>query len=466
MMKNIWVKVRNLQRRLQRRYRQLRQFFTYDLWEADPRSFPVTWRWGAALCRMGAIMVLKLRRDQCFLHASALSYLTLVAVVPALAIVSAVAEGFGVQKRLMETVREQLTTLPENVEAVLKPLLMTVQEVNYAVMGLLGTLLMFWTVIKVLGRIETTFNTVWGAPRNRTLVRKFTDYVSVIVIVPFLILGATSVNTLVSSEGLISIIETYLGPVTRLYEFGMGLTGIVSLCLAFSCLNLFMPNTRVPVRAALAGGLVAGLLWYGAQHLYFVSQIAVSRYNVIYGTFAALPFFLIWVYASWLIMLIGAEAGYALQYRRMQVHELASPYADSFATREALSLVVVYEVCRAFYQGDRYWELSTFAREHDVSDVLLSEVVTYLEDAGLITAVDPVSRTYVPGRALEKITPQEVVSAIRGAPSDKVKHQVESLAPALNDFCQKHWNTYSRAMRAASMRQLLAGDRADHYDEA
>ncbi len=289
-------------------------FFKVEIWRT-PRSARSPGR--AFFTRQLRIMILSIRKfgaDRCPLRASALTVYSLLSIVPVLAMAFAVAKGFGVE-RLLE---KQLMTQLSGQEAVLEKIMSFVhallENTRGGTIAGIGIVVLCWSVIKVMGHIERSFNDIWGVKRSRSLVRKFTDYLSIALVSPILFLLSSSTTVFISTQitsitgkvGFLGLVSPVILFIVKLLPYGL-------LWIVFVLLYLLMPNTRVNFSSALVAGIAAGTIYQISQWAYISFQVGIARYNAIYGSFAALPLFLIWVQLGWFIVLLGAEISYAHQ---------------------------------------------------------------------------------------------------------------------------------------------------------
>jgi membrane protein len=466
------------------RFESLRRFFLSELWDLDLSALPRVRKFAFSLVRVVVIVVRGFVNDNCALQSSALTFTTLMSMVPVLALAFSMAKGLGAQDRLMgliglepEPLTEargsqappgtdefglriveggSLSTLPPQAQEMIVRMFESVERTNFSVLGSIGSLLLLWTVVRTMSKVERTFNLIWGVRQARPVARKVADFISVLVIVPILLLASTSVNAVLASSRIVELAEVRLGPLFWVYQRALGLTGLVSLCVAFSLLYIFMPNTRVKLLPALAAGIIGGCLWFAAQKTYFVSQGFVTRQSAIYGTFAAVPFFLLWVYVSWTVVLFGAEVAFAIQNCATYVFE--SEAADvEYETRERLGFVVVHEVCRCFADpGDEPWHAGPFAKQHGVPVRLMADVLFTLTSRRILIAVNEREGTYVPGRDPGRISLFDVWKAFRGDPDPRIADLLSATdTPALRQAIETHRTVTRQALDTVTLRDLI-----------
>jgi len=386
-----------------------RNFLEHELWEMDAADKP--W-WQKFLVNQGQILALVVRgfiADGCMLRASALTFTTLLSLVPLLALVFSVLKGFGVQNELEPLLLEQLAV---GGGAAVTKIVEYINNTNVARLGTYGLVFLIATVLTLLSNIEKSFNSVWGVEETRPMLRRFTDYFSVVTIGPLLVVVAISMtSTLKSQQLVITLIKyEYLGEVLL---FMFEILPFMVMWLVFAGLYLFMPNVKVSPRAALIGGVFGGTLWQLSQWGYLNFQVGVARYNAIYGTMAALPILMIWIYLSWMIVLLGLEMTYATQNLRTIRQDLRGQRVN-FASIEFIALTVLLFVSRRFYAGKPALGQEDLASHLDVPPRLLRTILEELTRLGFVveTTQEIDGSGYQPARALEKIRLHDVIRGL------------------------------------------------------
>lgn len=269
-----------------------------------------------------------------------------------------------------------------------------------------GIVLFFTTILGLLRNIEGSFNHIWGVSRTRPWYRMVSDYMMIIILLPFVAAALLGVTAALSSGTL----DSQLGRLS----FAVRGVQYAIVWFIFSALYYVVPNTRVKVRYAILGGVVAGTLWMLLSVAYVKFQIGITNYSPTFSTFALFPVLLMWIYLSWVILLFGTELAFAYQNEETFAMERHAAGA-SYAYREALGLRVVAEVARRFEAGLPGLAPETAVRELNVPTRLVNDTLDTLEKAGLVTACATQPVTYQPARSLEKMTIGDVISALREA---------------------------------------------------
>ncbi|MRR35284.1 YihY/virulence factor BrkB family protein, partial [bacterium] len=356
-------------------------FFTHTLWDMEPDSYgPVKGRLVRYL-QIGALVVKDFLDDQCLIRASALAFSTLLSIVPFFALAFAVLKGFGVQNTLEPFILEQVAA---GSHEIVDNIVTYINNTKVGSLGAIGLVALIITVVSLLGTIEEAFNVIWGVRETRSLYRKFSDYLGVLVSGPILLLAAVSTTTTIESQAFVQWLmgSTYLGDVLVIL---FHLVPFFSIWLALVFLYMFIPNTRVRFRSAMVGGVIAGTLWQSAQWGYITFQVGVAKYNAIYGTLSVLPIFMVWLYVGWLIVLLGGEVVYAHQHLRTFRREVLTPSLSSVA-RERLALALVCEISLAFHNDRQAWSISGLAEHLDVPERSVRELLECLTDEGVLAA--------------------------------------------------------------------------------
>ena len=350
-------------------------------------------------------------RDHLLLRASALSYFSVLSLIPLLAVMISIVGAIGIGGSFADLIVGQLTA--GNPEARAR-ILDRVQSVNFAGLGTLGAAALFVTTVFGISNVEGALNAIWGVRQQRSFARRFSDYLAVLVVAPLLLATALSLTTTLESQWLVQKLIEYR-MFALLYDLGLQQAPTVVLVIAFAFLYWFLPNTTVRPLAAILGGVVAGVLVVVVQRLYLSMIVSSARYDAIFGGFAALPLLFIWIYLFWATALFGAEVAFAYdnlpRYRREVRGRTASP-----AEREAIGLRIALEVARAFRDEAPAWTADALSEALDVPVRSVRDVLADLERVGVVAArsVGEKEGGYQLGRPAERISVTSVVRALRG----------------------------------------------------
>jgi membrane protein len=353
--------------------------------------------------------------DACVFRASALTYITVLSLVPLLAFSFALAKGLGFYRDLVErTIRPFLehTFGSTEVHQAIDRVLEFVDRTDVKALGSAGLLFLLYTVYKLLSSIEQSFNHIWGAQRARSPVRKLTDYLAIVVVTPLLLFAATGITTGAQS----TLAPPQAGgapPQGTLLEIGFALAPLLSLWVAFTFVYMVMPNARTRWSSAMIGALVGGTLWQLTLLVQIQFQLGIARYNAIYSGFAALPLFLIWLQSSWVAVLLGAEVCFAHQSAASYYPD--SPAGGSLRERERIALRALARIAARSLHGQPAASTAELASLLGVSLRPLELVLAELVEGGVLAVTRSKSGdTYLLARDIDRIQVKTVLDLFRG----------------------------------------------------
>jgi membrane protein len=380
-----------------------------DIWKRDLAGLSTVRRSPVILLRILLLVRRGLTQHRVTLHAMALTYITVFSLVPTLAVGFAMFAAFGgldhAQAVLLPKILDYLAVGTRNViEGQVKEFL---GNIHGGAIGGIGSLFLVLSVVSLLTGMEHAFNTIWGVHRQRSLFQRITIYWTLATVTPALLVVGI---TLPSSLSRVTLLQWALERTGTALLFS-AILPLVLVWLGFALLYAFMPNTRVRPSAALIGGVAGGSLWSAAVYGYAVYAARAVQYSAIYGTLGVIPIFLLWIYLTWVIALLGAEVAFATQHY--------ATYADeqrvrdfSQATRQLVALRIVCEAARNFLQGNDPVTTADLSRRLPAPHGLVTQLVDELVEAGLLRKTDGVERL-VPGRDPNRTHPADVLRALR-----------------------------------------------------
>ncbi len=278
--------------------------------------------------------------------ASNLTYSTMLAIVPIMAVVFAIARGFGYSIYIEKWFTTSLQSQPEVAETLISFVNSYLKHTQKGMFLGIGLIFMLWTVLMLISNIERAFNDIWQVKHQRSIFRTFTDYIALLFLIPIVIVISSGLSILIAALDHQLHDVFVIGP---MMSFLIESSPYVLLSIAFTLLYVFMPNTKVRLTSAIVPGIFAGVCMQLFQQIYINSQIWISNYNAIYGSFAILPFLLLWMQTSWIICLIGAEISYCRQNADDFFH--IRQQEPSFNSRIAVSWRIMQMVERRFKKG-------------------------------------------------------------------------------------------------------------------
>lgn len=383
--------------------KQVRKFIEVDLWRIRLKSLPRRKRYIFGFLRIWVIAIKEFIVDKCAEKASALTYLSMLSLVPVLAMIFGIAKVFGIRELMEDELDRYFSGQTEILNQVQPFVDKMLDTPSGGIAAVASAVFLIYTVIRLLMNIEAAFNDMWDIKKNRRWERKISDYVAVILLGPVLLIIASSATIFVK--------DTILNFVTELEVLGQLKSGIVFLLkllpytilwLLLFGLYLIFPNTRVKFWPALFAGIVAGTLYQLNQQAFISAQFAFARYNAIYGSIAFLPLFLIWLQISWLIVLFGAEVCYGAQYIN-QWEMNSEKLKISLSHRKKLVLLLLYRVVKKFEKGDSPITLNELGEMVNIPRRYLTDICYDLERSGLIIRVESEDIAYQPSFDIHKM---------------------------------------------------------------
>jgi len=424
------------------------------IWEIELHSLSLLKRLGIKFVRIVFLVFKGFQDNECPLHAASLTYSSLMAIVPILALGLALLRGLGAGDWAEQHIIQSIAAMPNQFRDFVVNLFTYVKNTNFATLGGIGLLLLLWIVVDVLSCVEMSFNRVWGVTLPRRLMRKFSDYLSIIMVVPILMVAATTINATLSHPALIQLLQERFGYVHLLYSRLLSFLPLLATWTAFFFLYKLMPNTRVLTMPAVVSGIIGGSLWVGWQWFYIALQIGINRYNAIYGTLASVPIFLFWLYISWWIILLGAEIGFALQnhstYRMEQ-----KAHGASTQSRIMLALSIMSHAAQSMMINVPQFEINTYAHAHRVPVRLIHEVVNALVKANLLADVADGGDRYVLLKVPDSIRVKDIIEVMVRNGVTPHSLGLDTLNPAIRHVLGKMDAGSAEALKDFSIADLL-----------
>lgn len=423
------------------------KFYKKSLWEDIPaarRNLLSRFLLGAA--RRIILTVRAFFRERMQYRASALTYITLLSAVPLLSVVVAIAKGFGLNSLIEQEIKDAFASQPEVVETLIGFVNSYLSHTQGGVFLGFGLLLLLWTLISLTGSIETTFNQIWQVKRERSTFRKITDYTAVFFLLPVLLVITAGLSIFVTSfiEKLPDVLLLRPTLLTTLK-----LVPYIIMCLMFTAIYAFMPNTKVRLKSAFVAAVPSGIAIQALQLFYIHSQMWLSSYNAIYGSFAALPLFMLWCQISWYICLFGATLSYVDQ-------NIGNFYYGRNYTRisrrfhDFLCLSLTASVCRRFSEGlSPAYSAEELAKEKRMPIRLVTDILYELCKVGILLEVTNDEKgdqpVFIPARDTRLITIGKLLNILDNAGNELARKDIEQFS--------RKWKTFE-----ASCQQMLSAE--------
>lgn len=440
---------------MKKAWNRVRDFFIKDLWLIDISPFGKIKALSIHVLRLLSILTNDFLNGRLPLWAMSLVYTTLLSLVPLLAVSFSVLKAFGVRNVIEPFLLNILAPLgPHGIE-LSNRIVAFVDKMNVSVLGFLGLALLLFTVISVIQKIEAAFNAIWRVSNARGFLRRFSDYLSVLVVGPVLVFAALGITASVMSSGLMQRLIS-IESIGGIISVAGKLVSYLVICAAFIFIYLVVPNTKVKLSSAAVGGIVGGVLWQTVGFVFGSIIASSSQYAAIYSGFAIVILFMIWLYVSWLILLIGAEISYYYQFP-----ESLSIRKDICATDARLlewtAISIMFLVAENFYRAKAPWTTNALVARLGLTLKPVEDMVTVLERNRLITETAEDPPGYLPARDLETITLNEIVNAVRGRGLDEAEFWSQRIHPLrpVNEIIEKMDQAVVNALGEITLRDIV-----------
>jgi membrane protein len=390
-------------------------FIKEDIWAMPENNLPMLQRSGISALKIFLLSVQGFRRDLCQLRASSLTLFTLLSIVPVIAMLFGIAKGFGFEKKLEQQLLEKASDQDTMMLQLIEFSENMLSNTQGGVVAGIGIVVLFWTVIKVIGNIEESFNHIWKIKKNRVWARKLTDYLSLMMFAPVLLIMSSSLTVFVQTQ------IAWMAEEIRLPAFGtkivlsiMGYSPLVIMSLLFTFIFVFMPNKKINLKAGFIAGVVTGIMYQLVQWAYLALQIWASSFNAIYGSFAALPLFLIWLQLGWIVVLFGCEISFFIQnYDSYRHNEKFSNL--SFSLRKNIALQVCHNIVMRFSNGEVASNAGQIAKALVLPVSVVQKSLEALKNSNLIVELNVLENedmNYQPSRDINSLTISAVINAL------------------------------------------------------
>ena len=452
-------------------------FITVDIWRIKLKDLPKLTSVPLKILRVVLLSLREFHKDKCQLRASALTYYSLLSIVPIIAMAFGVAKGFGFEKRLRTQMLDafdakiivvkteepkivSFTNIVKNISVsgystnfssgyiivtnlekkvvsknfsnddfneddqaaqflvLEKTLEFSNKALNQTSGGLIigiGVALLFWSVVKGLGQVEASFNAIWGVKKGRHIGRKIIDYLAVLLLCPVLFILAGSIPVLIKSQFEIIVTKiSLLGTLAPLVYNLLMLSPYVVTWLLFSFLFIFMPNTKIKLFPGIIAGIITGTLFQIVLMAYMNFQFGITKFSAIYGSFAALPLFLVWLQTTWIVVLFGSEIAFA--YQNVDTFEFEPDCLKAtLSFKKLVCLCIVHLVAQRFVNAKKPLTATDLSHELGIPIRLIRELLFQLVEATVLDEVktdDPITFAYQPARDVHQLTTAFVIKAI------------------------------------------------------
>ncbi|MGC8823474.1 MAG: YihY/virulence factor BrkB family protein [Bacteroidales bacterium] len=347
---------------------------------------------------------------QTTIKASGLTYFTLLSMVPLVALIFAIAKNFGMELIIQQEIIRHLSGQEAVMNWVIKLANSLIHKAKSGILAGAGIIVLFWAVLRLFVNMENAFNDIWQVRRGRSIARKFADYTAIIILSPIILILSMSFTIYLSTKIELWIQIKYIKPIVGIL---IGLIPYALLWLLFTVLYKAMPNTRVRALPALIAGIITGSLFQLIQWLYVQFQVGVSNFNALYGSFAALPLFMIWVQTSWLIVLVGAHFCYTLQnFEKLEFEKDTDKISNRY--RHVIALLIVHYIVKKYMQEETPPAVEEISEQNQLPARIVRQLLNQLEEARIVapTPISDEAMGYFPLVDIHRLTIMDVITRL------------------------------------------------------
>jgi membrane protein len=381
-------------------FTRLQHFLKHQVWQMDLKPLSKVKRNGLIVLRIVIVTFEDWTNGSLNSRASALTYFSLFSIVPVFALLFGIAKGFGLDQLLIKWMTYNLLWAGDALPVILNFTNSLLEHTKGGLIAVVGLIFLFYAVINMLGRIEDAMNDIHHIEKKRSILRKFTDYSAITALAPLFLLVSSAAqiwfyHTLRDMSDPLSF-NGYWRPLFRFIPYVMS-------WILFACLYIMMPNEKVKIKPALFAAFVAGTLFQFWQYIYVNFQIGVAQYNAIYGSFAALPLLLLFLYYSWVIFLVGGKIAYSIEHiHRIQIERSSGTL--SMLQQKIIYTLLVHAVVKRFEHAKEPPTVQTLAASYKLPEHVVKRMLQALVNASVLREVNDAQVGYQPAFDIHKMT--------------------------------------------------------------
>ena len=434
-------------------FASLRESLEQLIWRTPTESLQRAQLWLVRSMRLATVLVRDLAHGQINLRAMGLVYTTLLSIVPLLAISFSVLKAFGVYNQIEPIMLGFLEPLGEKGVEITSRVMGFINNINVGVLGSVGLALLLYTAVSLVHKVEEAFNFIWHVSRGRGIGERFSRYVSALLVGPLLVFSAIGITAAATSLGVVRE-AMQIQAIGWIFSQAARMVPYVLVIGAFTFLYAFMPNTRVRLGPALAGGLVGGIVWQTASWAFAQFAASSTKYAAIYSSFAILILLMLWLYLSWLILLFGSSVAFYVQHPEYLVRK-GGEFRLSNRMREHLALVIMSLIGRRHIDGYSPWTTDALARSLRMSARAIDEVLVALQSRNIVTTTGDEPPGWLPVRDLDEVSATELLDAVRTAGEDQYLNTAALPDPeAVAHVLRRYDEATEAALRGVSVKDL------------
>ena len=392
--------------------KKVHDFLRRDLWHLDTEHLNRFRTWLVYLLKLIYATIKGFTENELTLRAMSLVYTTLLSIVPLLAFSVSILKAFGVVENQLEPfLNNFLEPLGEKGTDITSQILEFINKINFGVLGVVGLLLLIYTSVSLIMKIEDSLNHIWDIKRGRSIIRRLSDYITILLIGPVLMFSAIGLTASFESNAIVQKVLS-IEPLGMLVLLGAKLIPYIFVFLVFTFIYMVIPNTKVKFKSAFIAGAIAGIAWQTTGWVFAISVAKSTKYAAIYSSLAVLILFMIWLYVNWLILLIGAQIAYC--HQNLDTLDLGRTiFKLSSKVKEKLVFVIMYLIGYNFYHDLDKWTFDDLVKELGLPQESVDRALSELQDKKLILETGEDPSYYLPAKDLEVITLNEIINAAR-----------------------------------------------------
>lgn len=439
------------------KYEKAKDFITKDIWRLEISGLNKTRRHSFNVLKIIIIAVKGFIENGCSVRASALTFFTLLSIVPILALAFAIAKGFGLEEMVENVIKNTFHAQHELTEYLISFSSSMLENTKGGLIAGIGIIMLLYSVFKLLSNIEEAFNFMWNIKSGRPILRKVTDYITIMIFTPVLLIISSSATVFLSSQ-LPNTMADYISPLVNVI---VKIMPWILMMIVFTILYLIMPNTKVEIKSAVISGAITGVIFQVWQWIFVTFQMGANEYGAVYGSFAALPLFLVWLETSWIIVLVGCELAYSIQNVSNYTTE---HYAGniSMGLQKKVAVLIMTKIIDSFSKQEKPKNALEWSEELKISQKLFFYISGKLQETGLLAEIRDDKNTspvYIPAMDINKITVNTIYSRFENAGKDKdFPVKISGDFQKIEDVCKNHETDYLKKLDCIALKNYLRQD--------
>jgi membrane protein len=439
--------------------RRLNDFLARELWYIDTGSLDGFRAFLVKVLRLIYVSVREFSEGELTLRAMSLVYTTLLSLVPLLAFSFSILKAFGVHNELEPLLYNFLEPLGPQGNEIAQKILEFVENMKVGVLGSLGLAILIYTVISLVQKIEDALNHIWKIKKGRSVVRRLSDYISIIIIGPVLMFTAIGLNASLSSNAMVQKLIA-IEPFGTLIYYGSKLVPYIVVSIAHTFVYMIIPNTKVRIDSALLGGVVAGVMWQTTGWAFTSFVASSTKYPAIYSSFAVIILFMIWLYLSWLILLIGAQISFCHQNLKFLTLKKEAFHLSN-RLKEKISFLIMFLIGYNYYHDKHRWTLDLLVDRLGLPEEPIQNALSQLEKKKLITETADDPPAYLPARDLETIRLKEILDSTRAdGQNNHLEHKIYSV-PEVDSVVERVDESIGSALGEETIKDIVLSHKKD-----